>query len=881
MSKQVNLDDFELLKTLGIGSYGSVFLCRHKKSGKLYAAKEIRHVPSSISESPDKDDREISILSQLNHPCIVGFEGYSETDFQGDSFPVILTELLSGGNLMEAIEREQTGRAHPDWDNTRKQIILIGTAVGMKYLHDNNIIHRDLKPGNVMLDENQYPHIIDFGLSKFIDPSESIKMSINSGTLFYMAPELFDDDEKYNFPVDVYAFGILAYEVLMGASAYPEKEIAIFKHAGRVRDGIRPVFTEKIPDTFQDFLNQCWDTNPSNRFNFDEIVVEILTNPSLVLPDVDYEEYFNYCKNVLNVIPSNIPIANQSLTKKARRSTDFSRTTIDANHTKTKTIQIKVPKRRAPPIILSPDVNTFSTTTTSATPNSMKKVGFDKNEKPDFSRTDIGIRSKRAESLPATAERSAIPSIKIKVPQKKKFNPIISTFQYSSKEVQPSDTKPEEDKKVLITSEKSNQLLKDLATTMPADLSSFLRNKNIHVKDKPKTTKKEAIKNIFDLTQSIRSDASDPLMLTTSITGNIDDIIELTDLPSNTTSADMLFKIGNIYEKGSSRHGINFQKALLFYKAASDKGHAEATFNYASFLLNGVGVDKEDLEGALKYFKLACERGCQEAYVNYGALLYNGGFLDDDKETEPLIEKNIPEALKWLSKSAEENQNETALYYAGLILGKGYPPEIPEDHEKAAEYLLAAAKKGSRKAAYALLKLLIESDQVDMSISCLKLLAEKNIDIFQFLYGVFTYETATTEEEYTEGLKYIKLAAENNFLPAMEKLYPIYYEGNDYLESDPKEELYWLSRAANHGSTKAKFYLGRKYLFDDDVEGDMEKGIRYLTEAVDEGFLDAAVYLLVAAIRNEDSGIDFNKYCELAQESNMWKEIMSEKEKEE
>lgn len=90
----------------------------------------------------------------------------------------------------------------------------------MKYLHDQSIIHRDLKAGNILLDENYHPFLTDFGMSKIFSIRHSYSQSQFGGTIPYQAPEIFKN-ARYDRKVDVYAFGILVYEIINDSFAYP------------------------------------------------------------------------------------------------------------------------------------------------------------------------------------------------------------------------------------------------------------------------------------------------------------------------------------------------------------------------------------------------------------------------------------------------------------------------------------------------------------------------------------------------------------------------------------------------------------------------------------------------------------------------------------
>lgn len=85
-------------------------------------------------------------------------------DFDSKKNVTIFMELAKNGSLSDFLQKVKNGLSDILYDNTRRQIILVGIARGMMYLHQNRIIHRDLKPGNILLDDKLQPLITDFGL---------------------------------------------------------------------------------------------------------------------------------------------------------------------------------------------------------------------------------------------------------------------------------------------------------------------------------------------------------------------------------------------------------------------------------------------------------------------------------------------------------------------------------------------------------------------------------------------------------------------------------------------------------------------------------------------------------------------------------------------
>ena len=154
-------------------------------------------------------------------------------------------DYMKQGSLANLIEQETNSLCPSNYDNTKRQIILVGIARGMMLLHKHCVIHRDLKPENILLDSDFHPRITDFGLSKFFDPNHSMSQSMSeSGTVVYMAPEVISSDH-FNTKADVYAFGILMFEVVAGRRAYDDvlsgkKKLNEFQLKTKVQNGFRP-----------------------------------------------------------------------------------------------------------------------------------------------------------------------------------------------------------------------------------------------------------------------------------------------------------------------------------------------------------------------------------------------------------------------------------------------------------------------------------------------------------------------------------------------------------------------------------------------------------------------------------------------------------------
>lgn len=271
----INTDDYDIVRTINHGGFGVINLVRNKKKGEQLAAKT-NLIPNQ-KQNKLFISREVRILIEIQHSTIINFRGFSYTDFDHKNNITIFMEYMENGSLFEMISKEEKSLCPALYDNTKRQIILIGIARAMMILHSHHVIHRDLKPENILLDSNYQPRVTDFGLSKFFDPRHSMSQSIGeSGTIAYMAPEVIEGD-RFNTKADVYAFGILMFEVITGQRAYKallygKNKINDFQFKKKIISGYRPPFDEfKVKRSFQRMIESCWSQNPKERPTFTEL----------------------------------------------------------------------------------------------------------------------------------------------------------------------------------------------------------------------------------------------------------------------------------------------------------------------------------------------------------------------------------------------------------------------------------------------------------------------------------------------------------------------------------------------------------------------------------------------------------------------------------
>jgi serine/threonine protein kinase len=218
LSPGARIDDrYEIIDALGSGGMGHVYRARRIRLGDEVAVKVMQATAGAPPESRDRFLRESRACAQLRHPNIVGLLDFG---FDSGNQPYMVMELLSGPSLREEIDLEAP------MEPARVVAILDGVAAALQLAHDRGITHRDLKPANIVAHryesgERVYK-VIDFGLAAMKATSEETRLTDPAfflGTLAYAAPEQMRG-EDVTAATDVYALGVIAYEMLTGARPF-------------------------------------------------------------------------------------------------------------------------------------------------------------------------------------------------------------------------------------------------------------------------------------------------------------------------------------------------------------------------------------------------------------------------------------------------------------------------------------------------------------------------------------------------------------------------------------------------------------------------------------------------------------------------------------
>lgn len=206
----VDLTKFELSKTVGMGSFGRVRLCRHKRTGKVYVMKILKKCDIIKQKQVDHLYSEFKILSIMNHPFIVELKGVYLKD---PKYLYLILEYVPGGELFSLL------RSNLTFPIQQARFYVAHIVTIFEYLHEKQIIYRDLKPENILIAKTGYLKLTDFGFAKRING----KTYTLCGTPEYLAPEIILN-KGHGMPVDWWTMGILLYEMLVGIDPFSDDD---------------------------------------------------------------------------------------------------------------------------------------------------------------------------------------------------------------------------------------------------------------------------------------------------------------------------------------------------------------------------------------------------------------------------------------------------------------------------------------------------------------------------------------------------------------------------------------------------------------------------------------------------------------------------------
>ncbi len=291
---------YEIVRCIGSGNMGTVFLVYERRTGRMLALKQIKGLGEPLLIR--RFQREVRLLKGLKHRNVVRFVD-AGADAAGN--PFLVTEFVPGGDLEHYIwERLEPGpRRVADIRD-----IVLGILDGVEYLHRNRIIHRDLKPSNVLLsgpgrpgrgDSPLISRIADFGVAVCYGEAGGTRFTgqgARMGTLMYMSPEQILDSSRVKEQADLYSVGVILYYLLTSRYTFefptpreiaefqdpakginsPGDALRAFMQAKKIRDPLKIILEDEpipvaqrdrsIPEKLASVVDKAVKKDPSGRF---------------------------------------------------------------------------------------------------------------------------------------------------------------------------------------------------------------------------------------------------------------------------------------------------------------------------------------------------------------------------------------------------------------------------------------------------------------------------------------------------------------------------------------------------------------------------------------------------------------------------------------
>jgi len=266
------IGNYRLLRVLGEGGVGTVYEAEHIRLGRKVALK-LLHPDVVDSEVVTRFFNEARAVNEIRHANIIEVEDFVTTP-TGEHY--MLMELLKGEDLRTVMSRERT--LDPD------RVAKIGEQVAsaLAAVHAVNIIHRDLKPDNVFViqrDGKEMSKLLDFGVAKFTNDGTGLtRDGMTMGTPQYMAPEQIIAGKEVGIGSDIYALGILMYELLTGVTPFNGSSIAAILRA-HVSEAVVPPSIrrdEPLPKVLEAVVMKCLEKEVEDRFQTAAELVEAL-----------------------------------------------------------------------------------------------------------------------------------------------------------------------------------------------------------------------------------------------------------------------------------------------------------------------------------------------------------------------------------------------------------------------------------------------------------------------------------------------------------------------------------------------------------------------------------------------------------------------------
>lgn len=263
------VDNLEFLNVVDRGGMGEIYQGVFEQ--KLVAIKTMIADVSKNKLNRIQFDREIQAIQALSHPNIVGLHSTGNVN----DMPYMVLDYIEGKSLKDVMKGDPVSLE-------RAIDIFRETANALSYLHEQGMVHRDIKPGNIMLSDSGEVQLIDFGLVKFVDDASDPSGEAAIGTIDYMSPEQIRAVDTVDHRADVYAMGIVLYEMLVGKAPFDgDAGQKLFAHLTQPAPDVSTLGLG-IPDHIGEAIQRALLKDPNDRYASIDDFLAVVTLPVMV-----------------------------------------------------------------------------------------------------------------------------------------------------------------------------------------------------------------------------------------------------------------------------------------------------------------------------------------------------------------------------------------------------------------------------------------------------------------------------------------------------------------------------------------------------------------------------------------------------------------------
>ena len=250
------LGSFKIESVVGSGAMGVVYRGTNEKTGRTAAVKVVSTEFAQGGKIRDRFEREAEILQQFRHPNIVRFLAVGR--FRGTSY--LAMEFIDGSTLEKSI----LDRDNLPW----REVMELGIQIcdALHYAHQHGVVHRDLKPSNLMVTADGTIKLTDFGIAKDLDATALTGTGRTLGTAAYMAPEQIRGTPPVSHKTDLYALGVVLYQLLVGKPPFVGVTPVVLMHSHLNEDAPRPsARIHEIPKVLDELVVTLMAKTPADR----------------------------------------------------------------------------------------------------------------------------------------------------------------------------------------------------------------------------------------------------------------------------------------------------------------------------------------------------------------------------------------------------------------------------------------------------------------------------------------------------------------------------------------------------------------------------------------------------------------------------------------